>query len=146
MKRFEFSLERVRVWRDEQAALQELKLHDILAELNALETERGRTEEELRSAEWAIRGQPVVEAGELATLDAFREHTRIRLRDNADQRRLCEQRVRDQRQRVIEARRQFELLDRLQKKALFEWKAAREKEQEELAAELFLGKRQRDRI
>ena len=31
-------------------------------------------------------------------------------------------------------------------KALFEWKAARDKEQEELAAELFLGKRQRERI
>ncbi len=46
----------------------------------------------------------------------------------------------EQRQQVMEARRQFELLDRLQQKAWHEWRAAGNKEQEDLAAELFLAK------
>src|SRR5258708_6306064 len=106
MKRFDFPLERVRVWRDEQAALEELKLHSIVAELQALEKGRSRAAEELRSAEWAIRSQASVQADELANLDGFREYTRIWLRQNADQRCLCEQRMNEQRKRVMEARRQ----------------------------------------
>jgi hypothetical protein len=45
---------------------------------------------------------------------------------------------------VIEARRKFELLQRLQQSALLQWKAAFNKEQEEMASELFLAKMNRD--
>ena len=49
----------------------------------------------------------------------------------------------EQLSRVIEARRKFELLDRLREAALNEWQAAVNKEQEDLAAELFLARSRR---
>jgi hypothetical protein len=45
---------------------------------------------------------------------------------------------------VLEARRQFELLDDLREKALAKWKAASDKEQETLAGELFLARSTRN--
>ncbi len=51
----------------------------------------------------------------------------------------------EQRQRVIEARRQAELLDRLHDQACKAWSAASDKEQETLAADLFLAKAVRER-
>jgi hypothetical protein len=55
-----------------------------------------------------------------------------------------EEKIAAQRERVIEARRKFELLQRLQQSALLQWKAAFNKEQEEVASELFLAKMNRD--
>jgi hypothetical protein len=45
---------------------------------------------------------------------------------------------------VLEARRQFELLDGLREKALAKWRTAGEKEQETLTAELFLSRSTRN--
>jgi hypothetical protein len=45
----------------------------------------------------------------------------------------------------MEARRQAELLERLREKALGQWRAAANKEQEDLASELFLAKQTRNR-
>jgi hypothetical protein len=46
---------------------------------------------------------------------------------------------------VIQARRDAELLERLKRKALAEWQAASDREQESLATELYLAKRVRQR-
>jgi hypothetical protein len=67
------------------------------------------------------------------------------MRDFDNQERRCEARIIEQRNQVMEARRQFELLDRLRQKLYEEWRAAGNKEQEELAAELFLAKSVRER-
>jgi hypothetical protein len=47
----------------------------------------------------------------------------------------------ERRARVLEARRQFELLEKLRKESLGAWKTAVNKEQEDLAAELFLARK-----
>ncbi|HUA21409.1 MAG TPA: hypothetical protein VMB25_21830 [Bryobacteraceae bacterium] len=143
MKRFEFPLERVRRWRAEQAGLEELKLRQLLASKTQLEAARRRAEAEGRKSAEQVLAQAFLEASELHYLDGYRRHIQKRVRDLDNHVRQCEAQAAKQRQRVIEARRQFELLDRLRTTALAEWRAAGNKEQEDLAAELFLAKSRR---
>jgi len=140
MKRFDFSLDRVRRWRSEQLNLEELKLQQILAERQALSRAKQQIRDELDHVGHELLARPTLESLELEALDSFRYHVRDRIRDFESRERQADQKIAAQRQKVIEARRQFELLDRLRAKALTEWKAAADKEQETLAAEMFLAK------
>ena len=144
MKRFDFPLEKVREWRREQAELEERKLQKLYGDLEGIAAERARIEAELEEAVIAVRAQAQPLPADLANLDQYREYARQCLLRNRQRGAECEKQIALQRQALVEARRRFELLDRLRQKAWAEWNAAREKEQEELAAELYLAKRQRE--
>ncbi len=145
MKRFRFPLERVRCWRAEQASAEELKLEQLRAELDRLARERRRVEMEALQASAEVLARPSLDALELTSLDAYRLHLRQRVREIDYRRAQRTQQIAEQRQRVIEARRQAELLDRLHDQAWKAWSAASDKEQETLAADLFLAKAVRER-
>jgi len=145
MKRFDFPLETVRRWRLERAGVEELKLRQILAEKQKLAATKQQIESETVQTVRKLLAQSSVASIELASLDSFRLFVRGRIRDLESQERQCEARIIAQREKVVEARRQFELLDRLRQKAFTEWRAAGNKEQEDMAAELFLAKSIRDR-
>ena len=145
MKRFEFPLETVRRWRLERVAVEELKLRQILAEKGQLAARKMQMQSEMARTEQQVLGQSSMQPLELESLDSFRLYVRGRVRDLERQERQCEAKVVEQRNQVLEARRQFELLERLQQKAMTEWRAAGNKEQEEMAAELFLAKSIRER-
>ena len=145
MKRFGFSLETVRRWRLERAGIEELKLRQILADKQRLATTKVQIQSEAAQTVQQVIGQPSMQSLELASLDSFRLYVRGQVRDIENQERQCEARIIEQRNNVLEARRQFELLDRIRHKAFREWQAAGNKEQEETAAELFLAKSIRDR-
>jgi hypothetical protein len=145
MKRFEFPLETVRRWRLERAGIEELKLRQMLAEKQRLAASKGQIQSEMAQTLRQVLGQPSIQSRELESLDSFRLYTRGRVRDLEDQEQKCEARIVEQRTKVLEARRQFELLERLRQKAITEWRAAGNKEQEEMAAELFLAKSIRER-
>ncbi len=142
MKRFEFPLDKVRQWRHGQAEVEERKLQKLHTDLRTVDLEREQIEGERESAE-QIRLLPGVGAQDLANLDTFRQYIRTEILANITKRTQCQVQVDEQRQKLMEARRQFELLDRLRQKALTEWKTAQDKEQEELAGELYLAKRRR---
>ncbi len=145
MKRFSFPLERVRRWRAGQAALEELKLEQICDQLSRLGEEKRAIESERTRSEREVLGQPSIEATHLQSLDAYRLHVRDKIRDIENSQRQVEVQVEQQRQRVIETRRNAELLERLKGKALEAWQAASDREQETLATELYLAKRVRNR-
>jgi hypothetical protein len=145
MKRFEFPLETVRRWRLERVGIEELKLRQILAEKQQLAALKVQIQSEVAQTAQQVLGQSSIQPLELESLDSFRLYVRGRVRDLENQERQCEAKVVEQRNQVLEARRQFELLERLRQKAMAEWRAAGNKEQEELAAELFLAKSIRDR-
>jgi len=140
MKRFDFPLERVRRWRSEQLDLEELKLQQILGERQSLARSKQRVRDELEHAQRELLAHKSLEPGELESLDSFRQYIRGCVRNIEAREQECEARIAAQRQRVIAARQQFELLDRLRQKALAEWRAAADREQETMAAELFLAK------
>ncbi|HXA65168.1 MAG TPA: hypothetical protein VNV82_08455 [Bryobacteraceae bacterium] len=145
MKRFHFPLETVRRWRLERAGIEQLKLRQILAEKERLSAAKGQIQGQLSQTVQQVLGQPSIPAFELESLDSFSVHVRGRVRKLDSQERECEARIVDQRNKVLKARRQFELIERLRQKALTEWRAAGNKEQEDLAAELFLAKSIRER-
>ena len=143
MKRFHFPLERVRRWRGEQADLEEMKLERLFAELSAIQRQREELLSERIQAETLLNcGQPI-SAEELARLDAFRQYVQARCISLDQIERDQAAKIAQQRQRVVEARRQFELLERLRKKNLMQWQGASNQEEETLAAELYLARRRR---
>lgn len=144
MKRFEFGLEKVRCWRHEQVDMEELKLQQLYSELNGLTAARHQLEIECQSAQKSLRAGVSISAVDLHYLDEFKNYVRAQSQKLEVQERQCEAKIVQQRQRVIEALRQAELLDRLKTQALAGWRAAYQKEEETLAAELFLFKRKRD--
>jgi flagellar export protein FliJ len=145
MKRFHFSLDRVRRWRSEQANLEGLKLQQLRAELARLAIAKREIEDEAVRSAREVRAQPSIDPFELTSLESYRQHLRRRVDELANLERQCDAKMAEQRQRVLEARRQFELLDRLHNKAWQEWIAEGNKEQEQLADELFLAKSVRKR-
>jgi flagellar FliJ protein len=145
MKRFRFPLERVRRWRAEQAGLEELKLQQLRAEADQLSSQKLAVEtERVRSAK-EVLARPSIEAIELSSLDTYGLCLRRQITELTNLERTAAAKTVEQRQRVLEARRQFKLLDRLHAKALAQWRAASNKEQEDLAAELFLARSARKR-
>jgi len=139
MKRFEFSLERVRRWRAEQASLEELKLAQLRAECARLAQEQHNLELEAARAASAVLSQPEIEADQLTSLENYRRYVKRKISELRSREIQTEARIVEQRQRVLEARRRFELLDRLESDAWQEWVAAANKEQEQIAGELFLA-------
>jgi hypothetical protein len=145
MKRFQFPLETIRRWRLERVGIEELKLRQILAEKHKLAAIKAQIQSEIAQTLQQVLGQSSMRPLELESLDSFRLYVRGRVRDLDRQERQCEAKIVEQRNHVLEARRQFELVERLREKALTEWRAAGNKEQEEMAAELFLAKSIRER-
>lgn len=140
MKRFQFPLERVRRWREEQAEYEKSRLQQLHGQLAALGEEKSRVERERVQCAQRILGQASVEPGELAALDVYRAHVRSRIERIEDRRREVQGWIEQQRQRVLEARRRAELLERLKSKKLEEWQTAADREEETLAGEVYLGK------
>jgi hypothetical protein len=145
MKRFNFPLDRIRRWRLEQLSVEELKLQQVRAEQQALADAKREVRDEFFKSEHEVLAQPSLPGLELENLDSFRLHVRDRVRGFENRERQVEAKVVEQRGRVIEARRQFELLDGLRQKALAKWKVAADKEQETLAAEIYLSRSTRNR-
>lgn len=143
MKRFIFPPERVRRWREEQVELEVAKLQHLFGQLSALGEEKKRVIAERGRSEKKILEQPSVDAGELHALDAYRLHARAKVGEIERGQQEVSARIEQQRARVIEARRQAELLERLKAKMFAEWRALARHEEETLATELYLAKRVR---
>jgi hypothetical protein len=143
MKRFDFPLERVRRWRREQASLEELKLQQFRTEMASLQAAQRQIEADRVDAEQKVLTQTYIDSLQLESLDSYRQFAAGKVRHLESRRQQWEAKIQEQLNRVIEARRKFELLERLRKSALDEWQAAVDKEQGELAAELFLAKSSR---
>jgi hypothetical protein len=144
MKRFHFPLERVRKWRRDQAELEEMRLRQLYAEILSAEADRKAIVEEDERSRRAIIGRQYVTAQDLSALEAFKQYALEQVRRLDVKRKDLAASIGEQQARVLEAHRSFQLLDRLHGRALRSWTAARDKEEEELAAELYLARRSRE--
>jgi len=143
MKRFDFPLERVLRWRREQASLEEIKLQQLRSEVAQIQAARRQIESERAESESHVLTRGSIDPASLESLDSYRQYVAGKIRQLENRKRQWEAKINEQLNRVIAARRQFELLERLKQTALQEWHASMNKEQEELAAELFLAKSRR---
>jgi flagellar export protein FliJ len=142
MKKFSFSLETARKWRERQAEIEEVRLQALFAEKRAMEDRAVSLQTELEAEHRRIEDTSF-DAGELARLDDFQVWVTREKRRLGTSLSECEQRIEARRAALVEARRRFQLVDRLKEKALLEWRKTSEKEQEDLAAELYLARRTR---
>jgi flagellar biosynthesis chaperone FliJ len=143
MKRFQFPLDRVRLWRAEQASAAELKLRQLRDRLAGLGAQRRQVALDRASSEQDVLGQSSIAASEVQNLEAYRRYAANQIRAIELREQQCEEQIREQRQKVMEARQKAELLERLKQKAWDRWRAASERAEESLAAELYLAKRAR---
>src|SRR5947209_18488834 len=144
MKRFHFGLEKVRLWRHEQAGLEEIKLQQLHSELRGFAAQKQDLDNQVSGAQQVLLQGSSINAEDLTHFDSFRQYVRARSVSLDAQARQCNVKIGGQRQNLTESRRKAELLDRLKEKSLAEWRLAYGKEQEALGTELFLAKRKRE--
>lgn len=143
MKRFVFRLESVLRWRRSRFELEQNRLRELTAEhdrirlrLRALEEEQHRQESELLSS-------GVLSGAELAALEAWRLRQRAERERCRRALRELERGLAQQRERMLEARRQLRLLETLKERRYAEWEAEATRETEALAAECHLARLRR---
>jgi flagellar export protein FliJ len=140
MKRFEFQLARVRDYRRQQLDVEELKLQSMLTERQALESESLRLEAEVAETRRSLMVTRSAESQELIFLDSYLRHLAAGKKRHAAKVADWQSRAIKQREAVLDARRRFLLLEKLEQRQLEEWKAALDREQENLASELYLAR------
>ena len=145
MRRFRFPLERVRAWRQGQKEIEEMRLRRLYAELRELEARRKNILEETASSRRALLARQVVTSQDFEALEALRGYAADQLRRIDARNTALAPKIGQQTKCLIEAHRSFQLVDSLRDRALIDWTVAHNKEQDELAAELYLAGRTRQK-
>ena len=140
MKRFEFQLARVRDYRCQQLEVEEVKLQSLLTERKALESEKLRLENEVADARRSLMVTGSAESQELVFLDSYLRHLAAEKKRHAIKVADWQARALKQREAVVDARRRVLLMEKLEVRQFEEWKTALNREQENLAAELYLAR------
>jgi hypothetical protein len=140
MTTFRFPLKRVLDWRRTQLELEEARFQQQAANLAGLDRARAEIEAEGIRAEVQVREWNPVAGRDLEALSSFRRHVKSREAQIALKRTECARKLAEQQKLMLEARRRCRLLERLEDRRLTEWRAACDRELDELAAESFLAK------
>ena len=122
MKAFRFPLARVLEWRRTEMELEENKLKQLHAAVRELDRQRDQWQRSRDQEEQAVVARATVEARDLHALDNWRLAVKLRCAEIARRRRECEAGIAAQQQKLLEARRRYRLLDKLQERRLTEWR------------------------
>lgn len=140
MKRFQFPLDRVLDWREKQLEIEESRLERLTAELHILDSRREGLDTQQRESDLSVTRSNLFSASDLQSIDSFRRYAARERTIIAAQRVKIEQQIEQQRARLLEARRNFELLRRVREKRLGEWKHEFDRELDQQAAESYLSR------
>jgi hypothetical protein len=120
--------------------LEEARYKQQAANLAELDRARAELAAEGIRAEVQVREWNPVTAADLEGLSTFRARVKSRDAQLALKRVQCARKLAEQQTVLLEARRRCQLLERLEERRLAEWRSARDRELDELAAESFLAK------
>ena len=140
MKKFSFPLERVLGWRNTQVQLAEAELDRTRSELRALDQRRADLARCVDDASAELLRAPSTTAAELAALQHFRSATAAQSTRLLHTRSTIELRIQQQTQAVVESRRKTRLLERLKETRLASWRAAAQREVDQMAEESHLAR------
>jgi flagellar export protein FliJ len=140
VKRFEFQLARVRDYRRQQLDVQEVKLQSLLTERQALESESARLDTEVAGTRQSLMVTRSAESQDLVFLDSYLRHLAAEKKRHAVKVADWQARALKQREAVVEARRRVRLMEKLEERQFEEWKTALDRDQENLASELYLAR------
>jgi hypothetical protein len=137
--RFHFPLQTVLEWRQTQLDVEEARLRQRLAALAAVDREQSELASFASRTESDVRSWNPVAGSDLSALAGYREHVRAEALRLAGRRAARVREVASQQSAVMEARRRCRLLERLKDRRMAEWKAACDREMDEIAAESYLA-------
>ncbi len=140
MKKFRFPLEKLLNYRRGRLSAEQARLERLLAEQAAVERRRAALEREERLVMESLRRLPVLFSSDLAAAEGFRRFAAaecVRLLSEAG---MLASRIEAQKNAVLSARREVEILERLREKRLHDWRAEIDKEMEQQVAELVVAR------
>lgn len=127
-------------WRQARMELEQFALHRLAAECARWDARLAEIENARRQAEQLLLSSAPVGGSELAALSRHQQHLHDEKQASLGHRRNCEQRMEQQRARLLAARREFRLLEKLRQVRRSEWETAVNREFEALAAETYLAR------
>jgi len=140
MKRFRFPLQRVFEWR----SLQMRSAEEKLARLQEHQAALVHRENALRAAELKAAMEllklPAMDGSDLQSLAAFQLRTKRQGGELQAARARCQAEIVQQRTRVLIARRDFRVLEKLKDKRMQSWTYLSDREIENTAAEAYLSR------
>ena len=147
MKRYAFSLAGVLRLRVQQAEAAEAQLAFLYAELQTIQARQKEFIDQLQKDEAELFNPNRVLAGEsLVQMDTYRRWATVERRRQAQVAAQCIARLQEQNARVIEAKRNQQLLEKLRDRTRQRWELDSAREEQALAEEAFMsqwGKHQR---
>jgi flagellar export protein FliJ len=139
VKAFHFSLQRVLEWRELQMRREEEKLSTLQNQLaEVLHRENALAVAQL-NAEMKLLGQASVEGSEFRALAAFQLRIRGEKISLLASRRNIEEQIAEQRQRLLQARKDCKILDNLKDRRKKAWTYLSDRELENTAAESYIS-------
>ena len=144
MTPFRFRLEKVLAFRRTQVELEEARYKQQTAAVAELDRMRAELEANGIRTEVQVRDWSPLTGSDLTALAGFRSHVQKEEQAIALRRAHAVQQVEVLKKSMLEARRRCELLKRLREKRFTEWKAACDRELDEMASESHLSALVRD--
>jgi flagellar export protein FliJ len=140
MTTFSFRLERVLRWRQAQLELEQFALSRLAAECTRWDLILAKFESSRADAEALVLSSNSVTGEEFEALDRYRKHLHQQKQIALDRRQEAGQKMEEQRGRVLLARRECRLLEKLRLVRRKDWEEAVNREFESLAAETYLAR------
>jgi flagellar export protein FliJ len=140
MKRFYFQLQTALEWRRRRMDLEQARLTGLEARKQELTSAMSDLQKSWRDSRELVLSSPAINATDLAALEIYRHSVdRQQHRLEGEMARLAGA-IAAQQKKLLEASREFRLLEKLQQRRFAEWRRAAEAELESEAGELYLAK------
>ena len=139
MKRFRFPLDAALLLRRRRVEVEESQYRQIANALGAVAAAARQLASEVQAAEEDVVGISVSTATQLQSLDRFRSAAARRLREFEAKSAAIRRDLARQQQRLVDARRDEELLLKLRAKARAQWELDADKELQDIADEAYLS-------
>jgi flagellar export protein FliJ len=137
---FRFSLERVLELRRLQLQAEEEKLARLQQQLERIDQRVNAIASTELKSEWALRKMPAVAASELHTLSDFQARVRKVQAALAVEKQQITKEIQAQRARLLNARREFRVIEKLKERRFKVWQYQADREIEGLAADAYNSK------
>jgi flagellar export protein FliJ len=144
MKSFRFPLQRVLDWRSLQLRTEEERLASLQQTLTALVRQENALNLEERKCEAALLGLTTIQGMELRALTGFKSRVAGERQTLQSNRAKCEAQIAEQRARLLKARKDCRVLEKLKETRKKEWKYQGDREVEETAAESYISNWRRE--
>jgi hypothetical protein len=144
MKRFSFQLQTALEWRRRRMEQAQIKLQQMESQHAALQAEAEQVERSFCESRKETLDSPMLLAGDLTALAEYREAVNLRKERIGRETSKLESGICRQKTLMVDATREFRLLEKLRDRRMEEWRKGCDRELEAEAGELYLAKWNRD--